>query len=47
MNEGDWVLYPDMGAYANGLSTTFNGFHRPKVVHAISKDNWYLYNINF
>ncbi|CAJ0561822.1 unnamed protein product, partial [Mesorhabditis spiculigera] len=40
MAEGDWVLYPDMGAYTNGLCTTFNGFPRPTLHYAISRKNW-------
>ncbi|KHJ80699.1 Pyridoxal-dependent decarboxylase, sheet domain protein, partial [Oesophagostomum dentatum] len=30
---GDWIMYPNMGAYTCSASTTFNGFQRPTPVY--------------
>ncbi|CAJ0582863.1 unnamed protein product, partial [Mesorhabditis spiculigera] len=37
---GDWLVYPEMGAYTSAASTTFNGFQRPTMIYAISRTNW-------
>ena len=29
--EGDWLLFPNMGAYTSVTSSEFNGFPRPPV----------------
>ncbi|CAJ0591804.1 unnamed protein product [Cylicocyclus nassatus] len=40
VREGDWILYPDCGAYSLCLSTHFNGFHPPNVLYLTSTANW-------
>ncbi|CAJ0940031.1 unnamed protein product, partial [Mesorhabditis belari] len=40
MSTGDWIVYPEMGAYTSAASTTFNGFQRPIAIYAISQANW-------
>ena len=32
---GDWLLFPDMGAYSLCLSTSFNGFSSQRTIHHI------------
>ncbi|KAL6741561.1 hypothetical protein Aduo_014801 [Ancylostoma duodenale] len=40
VKEGDWILYPECGAYSLCLSTNFNGFSPPKVLYLTSAENW-------
>ncbi|CAD5223791.1 unnamed protein product [Bursaphelenchus okinawaensis] len=42
MTVGDWILYPNMGAYTNVASSRFNGFEPPKVYHFVDKNTWNL-----
>ncbi|VDM78355.1 unnamed protein product [Strongylus vulgaris] len=37
---GDWIMYPNMGAYTCSASTTFNGFQRPTPIYVIGRENW-------
>ncbi|CAJ0591532.1 unnamed protein product [Cylicocyclus nassatus] len=37
---GDWIMYPNMGAYTCSASTTFNGFQRPTAMYVIGRENW-------
>ncbi|XP_031752790.1 ornithine decarboxylase-like isoform X1 [Xenopus tropicalis] len=37
LETGDWVIFPNMGAYSISMSTTFNGFPQPKVYFVLSK----------
>ncbi|KAK6050025.1 hypothetical protein COOONC_12469 [Cooperia oncophora] len=38
--EGDWILYPQCGAYSTCLSTNFNGFYPPNILYLMSASNW-------
>ncbi|KAL8942522.1 MAG: hypothetical protein Q9216_001623 [Gyalolechia sp. 2 TL-2023] len=38
LNVGDWLFFPDMGAYSLCLSTSFNGFSTECTVHHTSSD---------
>ena len=38
LDVGDWLFFPDMGAYSLCLSTTFNGFSNERIVHHISSE---------
>ncbi|KAH7730505.1 ornithine decarboxylase [Aphelenchoides avenae] len=40
MEVGDWVYYPNMGAYTTVAASKFNGFDKPKVYHMIDHYNW-------
>ncbi|CAB3399070.1 unnamed protein product [Caenorhabditis bovis] len=40
MEVGDWMFYPDMGAYTSAAATTFNGFAKPTMMYVISEDMW-------
>nr|CDJ87704.1 Orn DAP Arg decarboxylase 2 domain containing protein [Haemonchus contortus] len=33
VHEGDWILYPQCGAYSTCLSTNFNGFYPPGILY--------------
>ena len=33
MNIGDWMYFPNMGAYTIAAASKFNGFKQPKVIH--------------
>ena len=33
MNIGDWMYFPNMGAYTLAAASKFNGFKQPKVVY--------------
>eukprot|EP00033_Pygsuia_biforma_P002122 GCRY01002354.1.p1 GENE.GCRY01002354.1~~GCRY01002354.1.p1 ORF type:complete len:470 (-),score=91.75 GCRY01002354.1:313-1722(-) len=33
LKPGDWLYYPDMGAYTTSASTTFNGMPRPRLFY--------------
>lgn len=35
---GDWLFFPDMGAYSLCLSTSFNGFSSERTVHYIASE---------
>nr|P49725.1 RecName: Full=Ornithine decarboxylase; Short=ODC [Panagrellus redivivus]CAA57683.1 ornithine decarboxylase [Panagrellus redivivus]CAA65024.1 ornithine decarboxylase [Panagrellus redivivus] len=35
--EGDWLYYPDMGAYTSVAASTFNGFDKPKTYYFIDE----------
>ncbi|WKY09989.1 hypothetical protein Q1695_002382 [Nippostrongylus brasiliensis] len=37
---GDWMIYPQCGAYSTCLSTHFNGFAPPTIFYLISANNW-------
>ncbi|CAI5451932.1 unnamed protein product [Caenorhabditis angaria] len=37
---GDWMYYPDMGAYTIAASTTFNGFARPSMIYVMTENVW-------
>lgn len=43
MEVGDWVYYPNMGAYTTVAASKFNGFDKPKVYHIIDHYNWLVY----
>ena len=32
MSVGDWLYFPNMGAYTSSTSTEFNGFPKPEVI---------------
>lgn len=36
--EGDWLWFPNMGAYTTVTSTEFNGFPRPPLI-TVEKDS--------
>lgn len=40
MNIGEWLYYPDMGAYTLAASTTFNGFSKPVPMYVCSEEMW-------
>lgn len=40
LSVGDWISYPNMGAYTCSASTTFNGFQRPTAIYVIDRENW-------
>ena len=33
MNVGDWMYFPNMGAYTIAAASKFNGFKQPKVIY--------------
>ncbi|MBN3298302.1 AZIN2 inhibitor, partial [Amia calva] len=37
---GDWLLFPDHGAYSICLGTNFNGFPLPQVYYTVSRAVW-------
>ncbi|KAE9549945.1 hypothetical protein FO519_006840 [Halicephalobus sp. NKZ332] len=37
MEVGEWIYYPNMGAYSSVVSSTFNGFDNPKIYHIIDE----------
>jgi hypothetical protein len=40
MNVGEWLAFPDMGAYTLVAGGTFNGFPLPKLATVASPDAW-------
>ncbi|CAH0384449.1 unnamed protein product [Bemisia tabaci] len=40
MNIGDWIIFPDMGAYTVPVASTFNGFPIPKVYAVVDEKIW-------
>lgn len=40
MNVGEWLYYPDMGAYTLAAATTFNGFSKPVPMYVMSEEMW-------
>uniref|UniRef100_A0A158P770 ornithine decarboxylase n=1 Tax=Angiostrongylus cantonensis TaxID=6313 RepID=A0A158P770_ANGCA len=43
LSVGDWITYPNMGAYTCSASTTFNGFQRPTAVYVVGRENWSVF----
>ena len=41
MRSGDWLYFPDMGAYTVGLTSGFNGFQRLKPFYYIKGNSRY------
>jgi ornithine decarboxylase len=41
---GDWLYFPDMGAYTVSAASNFNGFTKPMTYYAVSEDlrQWFL-----
>ncbi|KAM9319794.1 uncharacterized protein PAF06_004214 [Gastrophryne carolinensis] len=39
---GDWLLFPNIGAYFPALYTVFNGFLPPPVYYIVSQNTWSL-----
>jgi len=37
MNVGDWMYFPNMGAYSSSVASNFNGFGAPKRVYLKSR----------
>jgi diaminopimelate decarboxylase len=37
MEVGDWILFPNMGAYTTAAASTFNGMEAPDVVYVDSR----------
>ncbi|XP_040204537.1 ornithine decarboxylase 1-like [Rana temporaria] len=42
LQEGDWILFENMGAYTVVASSTFNGFQRPTLHYVMSRPHWQL-----
>uniref|UniRef100_UPI00358F847D ornithine decarboxylase-like n=1 Tax=Myxine glutinosa TaxID=7769 RepID=UPI00358F847D len=42
LNVGDWLIFPDMGAYTLVAASTFNGFPRPPVHCIITHSDWLM-----
>jgi ornithine decarboxylase len=40
MHVGDWLYYPNMGAYTKVISANFNGFKPPKYVYFLDQETW-------
>ncbi|KAF1751460.1 hypothetical protein GCK72_018014 [Caenorhabditis remanei] len=40
MEIGEWLYYPDMGAYTLAAGTTFNGFAKPIPMYVMSEELW-------
>lgn len=40
VEEGDWILYSQCGAYSTCLSTNFNGFYPARILYMASADKW-------
>ncbi|KAK5979735.1 Pyridoxal-dependent decarboxylase sheet domain protein, partial [Trichostrongylus colubriformis] len=40
VHEGDWILYPQCGAYSTCLSTHFNGFYPSHILYLTSESTW-------
>ena len=36
LKRGDWIVFPDLGAYGTNIMTTFNGFPHPKTFYVRS-----------
>lgn len=45
MEVGDWVYYPNMGAYTTVAASKFNGFDKPKIYHIIDDFSWLVHCI--
>uniref|UniRef100_A0A8R1DS30 ornithine decarboxylase n=1 Tax=Caenorhabditis japonica TaxID=281687 RepID=A0A8R1DS30_CAEJA len=41
MAVGDWLYYPDMGAYTLAAATTFNGFSKPVPMYVMTEEMWH------
>ncbi|XP_046588330.1 ornithine decarboxylase [Neodiprion lecontei] len=41
---GDWLVWPNMGAYTVSFAVNFNGFHRPAVFSITRKDMEFIVN---
>lgn len=44
---GDWIIFPDMGAYTLPVASPFNGFPVPKVYAVIDEGVWLLLKDSF
>ena len=40
LRRGDWVVFPDLGAYGHNIMTTFNGFPHPRTFYVRSELKW-------
>lgn len=40
MEIGEWLYYPDMGAYTLAAATTFNGFAKPVPMYVMTEEMW-------
>ncbi|GFR12203.1 ornithine decarboxylase, partial [Trichonephila clavata] len=38
LDVGDWLMFPNMGAYTNACSTQFNGFEKTGVKYVVSEE---------
>lgn len=41
LDVGDWLYFPNMGAYTMAASSGFNGFSRPKAFYYVKENNRY------
>ena len=39
IKRGDWIVFPDLGAYCSNIMTTFNGFAYPKMHFVFTNQN--------
>ncbi|KAK3584395.1 hypothetical protein CHS0354_010170 [Potamilus streckersoni] len=46
LHSGDWMYFPNMGAYTSTMSTTFNGMLNPMLCFFCRKDAWGSLNLN-
>ncbi|KAL3855600.1 hypothetical protein ACJMK2_014807 [Sinanodonta woodiana] len=44
LHSGDWMYFPNMGAYTSTMATTFNGMLKPMVCYFCRKDAWATLN---
>jgi len=44
LDQGDWVLFQDMGAYTMAAASTFNGMPKPKCYYMIQEKEWMALN---
>ncbi|PIO14668.1 hypothetical protein AB205_0035130 [Aquarana catesbeiana] len=42
LQEGDWILFKNMGAYTVVCSSAFNGFQQPTLSYVMSRAHWKL-----
>ena len=36
IRRGDWIVFPDLGAYGSNIMTTFNGFQKPQMLYVFT-----------
>ncbi|MFH4976668.1 hypothetical protein AB6A40_003377 [Gnathostoma spinigerum] len=42
LSVGDWMHYPDMGAYTMASASNFNGFEKPKAYYFVEEKYWQM-----